>query len=294
MISVLIMPFFTYTNPFKPRGSYDAQQQAVEWFRESPYKERFIYYSDPGIAMFMDIDPWDTSNWLFEPDTTLALEENYQNNAVIFWENNFGAKNTGYTHDAFLANPHFRLLNIFLPEENTISAMGDQYKLMVFERIPRGSDSIDYLTLSKLDFEGETPEAIQSNITSGYYFSHGHSFRFSQAGFSSSVTHRVDGLPGKEKVYLKAKGKFKTAPGYPGEKLILVMEIRDENEKMLRYLADKNSEIQSSGEWFELSISTLLEKEGNEDGFIRIYAWNQVDQPAWVDDLEIVYYPLEE
>lgn len=294
LLSILVMPFVYNKIPFIARGSYDAIKQAAEWYKDSSYKDRFVYYFDPSVAFFLDEDPWDRTRLMEHRPDIDRPESSYADSAVIFWENGFGTYVAGITFEKLFHNPHFRLLNVFAPRKDHLASGGGYYFVALFEKGEPDSTQREFSPLFMYDFEKDVPEDRLDLLTDSAYWSPGHSYRFEGSGYSPGLNIPVEELPGKENAFLRISGKFNLPQGYPEGRIILVLEVRDYKEKIYRYLVAKNEKDHPSEEWFELSFITGINKKRVEGGMIKVYAWNQADLPVLVDDLVIRYYPLEE
>lgn len=295
MAAILVMPFVYYKIPFISRGSFDTIEKAAEWLKESPYKDRFVYYFDPTVPFYIGEDPWDRSR-VFEiaPDRENP-EKSINDNTVVFWENNLGAYAKGLSFDKLLYNPHFKLLNIFVPRKDFRSATGDFYLLAIFEKTKPDTAMRQFSTFRIVDFEQPVEGDRAANVTDTAWHSASHAYRLPGESFSPGFQFPVDELPGNETVFMRLSGKFRIPAGFPEGKLVLVMEVRNAHEKMYRYLtANDRAYRPNPGEWFEMNFLTAVNKAATVGGKMKLYAWNQSKEAVLVDDLMIEYFPVPE
>lgn len=295
MVSILAMPFVYYKIPFISRGNFDAIEKGADWLKSSSYNDRFVYYFDPSVAFFLGEDPWDNTKVLqINPDRENP-ENSFKNRSVIFWENNFGPREAGLSFDKLLYNPHFKLLNVFVPRKDFKSATGDYYILTLFEKSQADTNRRLFREFRTYDFEQPVGDDREQFRTDSLWPGHGHAYRLPGGGFSPGFEMPLDDLPGKESVFMRISCRVKLPPDFPSGKMILVMEVRDRNEKMYRYLAAPDSKFQGpEGEWKGMFFLTAVNKKAVENGKIKIYAWNRADETGLVDDIRIEYFPMEE
>ena len=292
LLSVIVMPFVYYKIPFIPRASYHAIEQAADWFKSSSYSERYVYYFDPAVAFFLDEDPWDRSRLMEHRPDVNQPENSYADSAVIFWESSFGTYVAGITFEKLFESPHFRLLNVFTPRKDHPAVGGGYYFVAVFEKGPADYTQKEFLPLFMYDFEKDILDDRRQFLTDSIFVSPDRAYKFPGKGYSPGLDLAVEELPGKENVFLRISGKFNIPEGYPVGRIILVLEVRDDEGKMYRYLVAKNEPHHQAGEWFELSFITGINKARVNGGMIKVYAWNQAELPVVVDDLQLRYYPL--
>jgi hypothetical protein len=292
ILSILITPFVYYKIPFVARGSYDAAEQAANWFKQSSFKDRYVYYFDPSVPFYLNADPWDNTRSLqLKPDPDHP-EKSYKNGSVIFWENSFGTVEGGLSFNKLLYNPNFQLLNIFAPRRDFTSGSGEYYFMALFEKLPQPvSLKKGFLVYKNFDFEGNTDDDWQKDLTDKSFVSARHSFILKGKDYSPGPVFPLKELPGKESILIRVSGKFNVPKGFPEGEIILVLEARDGKDRMYRYLKAVNDETHPFGKWFEISFMTGINKFGIEDGIIMLYAWNRSRYPVMVDDLKIEYFP---
>jgi hypothetical protein len=115
-----------------------------------------------------------------------------------------------------------------------------------------------------------------------------------EKGYSPGPVVPVNELPGEESILIRVSGKFNIPQGFPEGDIILALEVRDERDRIYRYLKAVNNETHPYGKWFEMAFMTGINKTGIEDGVIKLYAWNRSNDPVMVDDLKIEYFPVIE
>jgi len=295
ILSVLVTPFVYYKIPFIPRGSYDTIEKAATWLRNSAYHDRFIYYFDPTVAFFLKEDPWDEERvFQIKPDRENP-EKSFNDSAVVFWENSFGAFEAGIPFEKLLLNPHFKLLNVFVPKKDFTSASGEFYFLALFEKTLPDSVRKQFETFRMLDFEDTIPGDREQYRTDSLWVSPSHGYHLKGESYSHGFEFMVNDLPPGETVFMRISCKMNLPEGFPRGKMILVLEIRDENDRIYRYLATNDGNFAyTNNEWFEMSILTSMNKIGTGNGIMRVYAWNQAGTGGFLDNLKIEYFPIQE
>ena len=291
LLLIMITPFIYNKIPFIPGGSFYAIEKATDWFKKSPYKNRYVYYFDPTVAFYLKEDPWVNDRVRLSHPHGSDPAKIFKDSSVIFWENNFGAFAEGISFDKLFYNPDFKLLNVFVPRKDFESAVKDYYMVAVFEKHPRDSVMNKFSLFRLCDFENNVPENKAKNLTDTSYTGK-YAYKLEGSGFSPGWVLPVSDLPGNESLLLRVSGKFRLPEGFPEGRMILVLEIRNSKDRIYRYLTAKNSIDDKSGKWFEMSFLTAINKTGVKGGIIKVYAWNMSKTNGLVDDLKLEYYPI--
>lgn len=137
LILVIRVPFKQYHLPFSLAGEEKVIKEAGDWFRQSEYKDRKIFYLYPFLSFTLDIDPFNRSKvadlWgipSVNPEAAVAEKD------IVIWDAHFGPNECRLPLDSLANNKYFRVIKTFRPEKEFKVLGGYPFEVYIFERIP--------------------------------------------------------------------------------------------------------------------------------------------------------------
>ena len=133
MVLFIVTPFKMWRIPQKLDGMNKVMKEAADFIVESKINEEKIYYSDPALEMFLDLNPYDeTTSRLRLPDSSRPQFE-VKPGEIVIWEGHFMALE-GVKLEDLQQSPYFEILGLFEPE-HPFTIFETNYKVAVFRRL---------------------------------------------------------------------------------------------------------------------------------------------------------------
>lgn len=133
MALFVITPFKMWRIPQKLDGMNKVMKEASDFILKEKFNQNKIYYSDPALEMFLDLNPYDeTSSRLRLPDSSKPHHE-VKPGEIIIWEGHFMALE-GVKLEDLVQSPYFERLGLFEPE-HPFTIFETDYKVAVFRRL---------------------------------------------------------------------------------------------------------------------------------------------------------------
>ncbi len=286
---------FTYNKlPMKTGMNLAVMQRTAEWLKSTPLKNRKAFYTDPAFPFYMDMDPFDQQKCFkiysyvnIDPANLLKSGE------LLIWDAQFAGYEGQLPFDLLMKNDNLRLLNIFTPKEGFTIIGGEKYKIAVFLKAPRDITRNVYKQFYHNDFE-TLPEDQLKHVSTQFSSSGRQSIVLTPDYiYSPSTEGKLKSLPGFSNISLKASVRIMNpSPTEKGE-IILVVGIDGADRKVYKYLIAKDSEVSyKKGEWFELTLTDMVQRDIPEGGSYKAYVWYTGKNRIYVDDLKLEYMPV--
>jgi len=178
---VIQKPFILYHFPIKLDPESALFRDASKWLKNSPYSNRKIFYANPFLFHFLEIDPYNKSKSDELTPSTIGFEEYVPLGSIVIWDAHLSANEGKLPESRITHSPHFRLLKSFYPEI-PFKVLGDRdYCVHLAEKIlPVSSlqfqslfrrtanyfkiDSTRLKNFLFVDFDGESAPSHQSKI----------------------------------------------------------------------------------------------------------------------------------
>lgn len=296
ILSIVVYKPFTYGEvPRKTGINFAVMEKLTAWLKESPYKNRKSVYTDPMFPFYMDIDPYDQQRCfqVFNYENTDPASM-LQAGELLIWDAQFAGYEGRLPFDSLIKNNNLRLLNVFTPNESFTIIGGEKYKLAVFMKAPRDTTRVVYKQFYLNDFEGGLNEDQLKHTTTQYQSSGKQSVVLTPDYiYSPAKEDKLKTLPGKSNISLKASVKvMNPSPDEKGQ-IVLVLSIDDQDHTMYRYLVAKDSDVNyKPGEWFDLTLTDVVDRDTPADGNYKVYVWYQGKAKVYVDDLKLEWMPV--
>jgi hypothetical protein len=243
------VPYTLHKIPAKPSWSDQVMKATAEEIKEESLDRYPICYSDPKLAYYFGIDPYD-SRGLYKnipnPDPShLELTDS----TIVVWDTHFSEFEHKIRLEKLLYNPCFRLLDVHSPFKDKMFFTGQQYMSAIFMKVPCQNQEDQWTTIKsdeiKLTSLGRESKAI--------------------------VRARVKVLYNKEQ-----------DPG----KIDLVLTVLDNQNETNRQVTISGSYFQSSpGQWFEMYLLTQVSTLIPENGSIKLSVSCEGDQQVKIEGL---------
>lgn len=135
-LSVFFMAFAHNMNLFQMNREDVVVKKATDWLKTSGhYESQKIFYMHPYVTLAFGFDRYDrtTNGELWGLDKN-NYEKDIPSKSIIIWDAHFGPNEGEINLDGLVSNPHYILLNKFVPDK-AFATIGDRdFEVYVFER----------------------------------------------------------------------------------------------------------------------------------------------------------------
>jgi hypothetical protein len=295
IILLVVYKPFTYNKlPMKTGLNFAVMDKLTTWLKDTQFSNNRAFYSDPMFPFYMDVDPFDTQKcfkiYNYEKTDPASL---LKSGELLIWDAQFAGYEGHLPFDTLIKNNNLRLLNIFTPDESFTIIGGAKYKLAVFMKAPRDTTRMVYKQLYFNDFESNLPEDQRKHFTTDFSKSGKQSVVMDPDFiYSPGIEGKLKSLPGISNLSLRASAQVMNPTSEQGN-IILVMSTEDPEHKLYKYITAKDTETKyKPGEWFDISLTEVFERNIPKDGSYKIYIWYTGKNKIYVDDLKLEYMPV--
>lgn len=296
IITLVIYKPFTYNRvPMKTGLNFAVMEQLTNWLKNSKYSERRAFYTDPMFPFYMDKDPFDPNEcfkmYSYENVNPANLMKSGE---LLIWDAQFAGYEGKLPFNSLMKNDNLRLLTVFTPFENFTIIGGENYKLAVFMKAPRDTTQVVSKQFFYNDFENILNEDYQKHVSTLKSSSGKQSIELTpDFMYSPAADGKLESLPGTSTISLKASARIFNPSTNEKGKILLVLSIDNAEHKVYKYITAKDSDLKSNaGEWFELSLTDVIDRNTPPDGNYRVYVWYTGKKNIFVDDLKLEWTPL--
>ncbi|HNY02380.1 MAG TPA: hypothetical protein PKG48_07330, partial [Bacteroidales bacterium] len=148
---VVAMPFVIFTFPTLLTPEEETVRRAAAWLKESPWKDRPVYYTDQNVPYYLGADPW-----VKNPATCVLFgDSKYLDTipagSVLVWDAHFGANESKIPLDSLLQYPGQKMLACFRPLKPWLTFGGGWYEgCLITSILPRGQTADNYAIYDSL------------------------------------------------------------------------------------------------------------------------------------------------
>lgn len=295
IISLVVYKPFTYKQlPMRTGINFAVMENLTNWLKGTQFSNNRAFYSDNMFPFYMDIDPFNSQKcfkiYNYENTDPASL---LKPGELLIWDAQFAGYEGHLPFDSLIKNNNLKLLNIFTPNESFTIIGGAKYKLAVFMKAPRDTTRRVYKQIYFNDFENNIPEDQQKHITTAFCKSGKQSVVMNpEYIYSPGIEDKLKSLPGIGNLSLRASAHVLNPTTEKGN-IILVMSTEDPEHKLYKYITAKDSETKyKPGEWFDISLTDVFERNIPADGSYKIYVWYTGKNKIYVDDLKLEYMPV--
>jgi len=297
--------FVTYQFPVPLDPEEKTIKEASLWFKSSPYRNHYIFFTDLNVPFFMDVNPynWDECNcgWFFFVSGIYTLPDS----AILIWDGHFGPNECQVPLDTIMKNPRLRLIRHFQPVQPWITYGGANYEVYLMMNLPGRKNPDNYAILDSLRntettgltrtpiyrcaFEGGSPGSAGLKLSHDQAFSGKTSFlvnakkEFSPGLFRqiSEVTSRTDGMRISASVYIYP------ADSASGSKTPLVVSLEHDGKTYSYASFSLETCRMKPGQWNLVRMTTQLPAIQSGKDILKVYIWNPGKRRFYMDDLSV-------
>jgi len=298
-LSVFHIPFAVQNYPIPLGFPEKTIKSAADWIKVNTNENEKIFYYDPAIIYFLDINPLDSTKSKHKVYSTAIPAKNLNNGDIVLYDS-YLSEADGLRFTTLLHNPEFELLAKFDPEVPT-SVNGHRFFVALFKKVPTNNVNIEnnnailnadltaYKPIFTYDFDKKIykPEKgliSTSSINKSKYF------RIKKhKEFSLTNEFLIDTL--NPKLPLKLKIDFTLFSKTPDDNLIYVIEASKEGKaitykKFDIYLPSNSNPDEWNNQSYIVTIPEINEPNAIT---IKLYFWNKRKGEYLIDNYSVSY-----
>ncbi len=294
LIVILITPYFVKEIPSQLTGPDQVMKETANVLSGVNSEKRKIIGFDPKLAFYLKIDPYDRDRFSFRLADDRKPELYQPDSAYLVWDPHFGGLEKQLSLEEMLNNPHFRLVDGFVPEKDYLFYNKINYMSLIFQKIPEATHQNPWIMIDSVDFESAEKEHHIKVLTDSIaYTGKSSNFLDKEHMYGIPWHKKLDEISSSHKVIFRCRVKMFFPVELNADKVMVVIEVRGKEDQMIRYMVQPASYFKPPvGEWFEMSLLTPLMLDLPVGGYMKAYVWNSGDKKIYIDDQVMEYLPV--
>lgn len=286
----LIYPFKQKYLPLELSQEEQLVKTAAEWYNNSEYKDEKIYYLYPYFMHKLNLDAFDGNRvgelWGLYPAIKEWGIDVIPLNTIILWDAHFGANEAYIPLDSIMADPNFKLVKSFKPENSFTTLGGYNFEIHAFIRIK----AVTLIKSNVLNFDFESSEDLGNYhlISNEKAFSGSKSSHLKSLDeFGVTFDRKLETFENYQKLS-KVSCSFKIYTENTLNDLYAVMTI-DSDGKSVQWDAKPVANV-ATNNWTDVSFTFNISSEYlSGSNRIKLYCWNKGKNNYYMDDLKIEF-----
>jgi len=293
---VIKNPFEQHYYPFKLGREEAVLKKTADWYKQSAFTQKRVFYIYPIFAHFIDVNPYDYDKvkelWELYPNINEWGIDVVPDSTIIIWDAHFGPNECQIPLDSILNDTRFQNIAVFKPDTPFTTLADYPFEVYVFMKLsePRTTGALD---TDMYDLESDAKELTNMETrTDISAFSGKQACALSsKAEYSVLVSKTVDQMPaGTSKIELKCKLSDKNGNA---KDALFVVSVEDKAGNNLFWesapLTQKSPTTHP--DWDEVRGEFLVfMNRFTPDAVVKMYIWNKEKKDFLIDDFEINYY----
>ncbi len=294
VLLILWMPYFYKQAPASLTGPHLVMKETAGALKKMNTAGHKVIGFDPKLPFYLDTDPFGHDRFSYRLSDDVNPEFNQPDGTYLVWDPHFGGLEKQLSLEEMLRNPHFRLVDGFIPEKDYLFHNKINYMSLIFQKISAGNPQNSWVMIDSVAFESAEKEHHIRVLTDSVAYSGNLSNFLDKEHMYGIPWHtKLDEIAPSAKVIFRFRVKMFFPVELNADKVMAVLEVRDKQDQMIRYLVMPASYFQPPvGKWFELSLLTPLTIDSPEGGYVKAYVWNSGDKKIFIDDQVMEYLPV--
>jgi hypothetical protein len=276
----LIVPFAQHHIPVRTEQPQALMLEASKYIKSlnEPTK---IYYFDPYLIHYLNIDPFDQSLSNFgvadknQPSNSLNEEE------LFVWDAHFGPNEGGVQLDNLMNDPHLQQIKSLLPAENFKVLGGYDYGIYIFRKVAQKNvPEKKQLVEREINFSNSADEHLE--MANGRKM-----FKLdAKTEFSPAISIPVAEIQAKDYFEITAVLNFISKEPISADAVLFVLSV-DVDHKSVSY--NKIDLIKAPGDQNQkqLQFSIKLNANFQQGAILNVYVWNKDKRELLLSDLKL-------
>jgi hypothetical protein len=293
---IIVIPYRVHEMPSRLIWASQVMKETADALKKLDYTNKRIVFFDPKLTFYLDEDPYDRERFRYRIYDSRKPEIKLPDSSYLVWDTHGGGLEKKIRLEDMLVNPNFRLLDGFVPdEEHILDMVGLNYMSLIFQKLPEKFPPNDWTIIDSNDFEVARNEKHEKYLTDSVSYTGKKSNMLTPGDnlFSISTNLKLEEISSYDKIIYNSRFKVLIPEGADPKEIIQVFEIRDNADKIFRYVVIHASYFNPRpGEWFEMSLLAPMRTDFPGGGTLKSYIWNKSKYKIFVDDHIREYIPV--
>jgi len=294
LVLVLWMPYYYKQVPSSLAGPHLVMKETAEALKKQNTAGNKIIGFDPKLPFYLNTDPYGHDRFSYRLSDDVKPELYQPDGTFLVWDPHFGGLEKQLTLEEILNNPHFRLVDGFVPDKDYLFHNKINYMSLIFQKIPEATPQSPWIMIDSMNFESAEKEHHIKVLTDSIaYTGNSSNFLDKEHMYGIPWHKKLYEISSSQKVIFRCRVKMFFPVELNADKVMVVIEVRDKGDQMIRYMVQPASYFQPPvGKWFEISLLTPLMLDSPAGGYMKAYIWNSGDKKIYIDDQVMEYLPV--
>ncbi len=280
VLSQFIVPFVQHHMPFKPERPQLLMLDAANYLNSEKLSSK-IYYFDPYLIHFLNIDPFDQKLSNFGIADRQQPSVSMSDGDILVWDAHFGPNEGGIQLENLNNDPHLQRVKSILPDENFKVLGGYDYAIYIFKKVQQKEiQEKKQLIERELNFEGI--KAGHLEMVDGKK-----SLKMdSGMEFSPAIQVPMDEIKAKDYMEIEARLNFSLKESISKDAVLFVLSV-DVGHKSVSYNKMDLSNTKGDQAQKELVLPLKLKANFSQNAILNLYVWNKDKKRLSVNTMKL-------
>ena len=297
LFAVIRSPFKHDYFPYKLNQEEALVKEAGDWFKESAFTNKKVYYLYPLLAHVLNVDSFDPNKvgelWGLYPTIKEWGIGAIPDSTIVLWDAHFGPNECKIPLDTIMGDENFQLIKTFKPETGFTTLGGYNFEIYAFMKLSKPKKPTPLLEIS-YDFEENKDLNNVLTICSDKSFSGKKGCLLSPAfEYSATIIKSCFMIP-KNTSLVKFDGKILHESNVLGALIVLSVENSEGKNLYWESRPINSVTINDSTKWLSFSSQFVLSQDVLSDkNTMSVYVWNKSKERFFLDDFLLCFWGTE-
>ena len=280
MLAQIIVPFAQHHLPLKPERPQLLMLDAANFLKSQKATSK-IYYFDPYLIHFLQIDPFDQKLSNFGVADKQQPSINMNNGDILVWDAHFGPNEGGTQLDNLLNDSHLQRIKTLLPDENFKVLGGYDYGIYIFKKVEQKEvQKKKQLIERELNLEGI--DARRLEIADGKKM-----LKMDEGmEFSPAIQVPLAEIQAQDDMEVEARLSFTLKGPIAKDAVLLILSI-DIDHKSVSYNKKDLLDVSGDQATKELVFPLKLKTNFPQGAILNLYVWNKDKKQLLINNLKL-------
>lgn len=280
VIAQLIVPFAQHHMPFKPERPQLLMLDAANYLKSEKVTSK-IYYFDPYLIHFLNVDPFDQKLSNFGIADRQQPSVSMNDGDILVWDAHFGPNEGGVQLENLNNDPHLQRIKSILPDENFKVLGGYDYGIYIFKKVQQKEiQEKKQLIERELNFDGVGNEHLE--ILDGKKLLK----MDSSMEFCPAIQVSLDEVKAQDCMDIEARLNFSLKEPISKDAVLLILSV-DVDHKSVSYNKADLSDLEDNQAQKELVFPLKLKADFPKGAVLNLYVWNKDKKSLQVGSLKL-------
>lgn len=286
--------------PYKLNAETIVLKEAADWYKESSFTNKKVYYLYPYLAEALDIDPFEQSKvgelWGLYPSIKKWGASVVPDSAIVLWDGHFGPNEGNIELDSIIRDPNFELIKVFRPKKAFKTLGNYNFEVYVFMKLNSNNAHKKTTSLAYELYDLENPDVRLANTTTVFNFPQSHSGKkswklTSDLEFGVNIIRNISDIPPNTTEIQYNCMVLDEGNNTTDAKIVLSIDNKTGENLFWEGLQMKSPVATDSSGWKKFSVRYIVNPNSfPNESLLKFYIWNVSKKDFYVDDVELIYF----